>query len=82
MIEAAPVYVCHKEVRALKIARANIHSNGQATLSFEDVNFSPIRVDITNRPTPEMGMWYIVYPDNYHSFSPSAAFESGYTLKS
>jgi hypothetical protein len=29
---------------------------------------------------PQVGGYYVLYEDGYHSFSPAPAFESGYSL--
>jgi hypothetical protein len=79
-----PLYQCHKQVRACKIAR--VHDFREITedtffLTPEDVNLMPIEVDVDffDKHKPKAGGYYIVYPDGYESFSPAEAFESGYT---
>lgn len=87
-INHMPVYICHKEVRALKIANV-IHEGTDTTtdenpiviVTFENEGFPPIKRNLRGKPTPEVGWYYIVYPDLYESFSPAKAFEEGYTLK-
>lgn len=76
-----PVYVSHKEVHALKIARVQEDGHGQVELDFVDTNFHRVRVSIENRPKPEVGWYFVIYADGYHSFSPGKQFEEGYTRK-
>ena len=88
MIEAAPIYVCHKEVRALKIKEVVDHGtdttsddNPIVKIMFEREEFEPIICNLRGKPTPEAGWYAIRYNDGYVSFSPAKAFEEGYTLK-
>ncbi len=83
-----PVYICHKEVRALKIAR--VEDRGTDTTSdeneivevfFEDIAFPPRKFNLRSKPKPDAGWYLIRYEDGYESFSPAKAFEEGYTLK-
>jgi hypothetical protein len=78
-----PQYQCHKKVRALRI--------NYIRQKFEDgfgmswilhTGFEPIIVgaDYIFKHAPEEGGYYVVYEDGYVSYSPAAAFESGYTL--
>lgn len=87
MIEAAPVYVSHKEVRALKIKEViaqgtdtTMDENEIVKIVFEDESFEPIVTSLRKKPTPAAG-WYFVDYGNYFSFSPADKFEEGYTLK-
>lgn len=82
-----PRYRCHKEVRALKIRRIMPLEDGAATLHF-DGDFRPVRVGRGFRlgiNTTNTGVghadygYYVVYDDGYTSWSPTAAFEGGYT---
>lgn len=75
-----PVYVCHKEVRALKIGVIENTSNG-LMITPEDSRFVPFEADTVNRPIPEVGWYVVLYDNGYTSFSPAKAFEDGYTLK-
>jgi hypothetical protein len=87
--EYMPLYQSHKLVRALKIAHVTLqpgHQPGDAPIAkvvFEG-NFEPMHVDLTGKPTPHRGWYYVVYPlsdgqtENYTSFSPPEAFEKGY----
>ena len=82
MPAGAPRYVCHKEVRAAKIAEVEMHhQNGDVTLRFADREIGPVRVvaDWVNRHKPQEGGYLVVYKDGYTSYSPAEAFEDGYT---
>jgi hypothetical protein len=87
-----PRYRCHKEVWALKIkaieqAPANqeqerMHAGGDWLLIPENTSYGPVCVghdEYVLRHKPEVGGYYVVYQDGYKSYSPAAAFESGYT---
>jgi hypothetical protein len=71
-----PQYRSHKVVGALKIGK--IEGN---VLTPADSQFAPFLVDkeYLRRNKAEAGGYYVVYADGYRSFSPAAAFESGYT---
>jgi hypothetical protein len=85
-----PKYKCHKEVWALKIRSVifddaiareeNRDTDGSATLVMEP-GYAPTTVsrDYVAKHNPKAGGYYVVYADGYQSFSPAAAFESGYT---
>ena len=85
-----PIYRCHKEVHALKISqiRANIEDNS-TEIRFASPGFEPIILtpdeSIRFRPfgygSPDYDKGYLViYADGYRSWSPTKAFEEGYTL--
>ena len=76
-----PKYMCHKTVWALKIKQVKPMLMG-ANLIPEDIAYAEIRVgdEFMQKHNPEAGGYYVVYADGYKSFSPAAAFESGYTL--
>lgn len=79
--EELPRYQCHKVVRAGQIR--DIHYDpfgGSPTIFFVEA-FGPIRVSAgwCQKHEPVVGGYYVVYEDGYASFSPAAAFESGYT---
>lgn len=84
-----PKYQCHKRVWALKIKNIRIPAqpdptawNGMLVLDFEDEGYAPLLMDATyvKKHDPKPGGYYVVYDDGYKSYSPGAAFESGYTL--
>ena len=83
-----PRWKCHKEVHAAKIRRLLTNTDGAGTLYLQlddgaDENRrSTTTVDVTSewmdRHKPAVGGYYVMYADGYTSFSPGAAFESGY----
>lgn len=78
-----PKYKCHKEVSALKIKEVIINAfDGSATIIPSDKGYGSFRVDedYMRKHRPKAGGYYIVYNDGYKSYSPSKAFEEGYTL--
>jgi hypothetical protein len=76
-----PRYKCHKEVYALKIARISYENIATATIHPAEEGYAPFEVDADylKRHKPVPGGYFVVYSDGYRSFSPSEAFESGYT---
>lgn len=52
-----------------------------ATLFPEAYGTVPVTVDVTylRRHDPQVGGYYVRYPDGYESWSPAEVFESGYT---
>jgi len=76
-----PLYVCHKEVRALKIARVEYLSMSLVRVYFEDDSFGFRDYATENRPVPQAGYYYVEYSNGYYSSSPAEEFEDGYTLK-
>jgi hypothetical protein len=80
-----PLYQCHKQVRACKIARVHVSQGVDEDEFFlipEDVNLMPIEVDVDffDKHRPKAGGYYIVYADGHESFSPAEVFEAGYSL--
>ena len=83
-----PQYQCHKKVWALKIAAIkldgegeNRETDGSAIITPVEEGFGSFRVDhdYMRRHKPQVGGYYVVYADGYKSWSPSEAFEEGYT---
>lgn len=70
-----PRYFGFKMVHALKIGAVD-----GVTITPEDPKFAPIVCEpqMFSRFHPKPGDYLVVYPDGYSSFSPAAAFESGY----
>jgi hypothetical protein len=70
-----PRWKCHKEVRAVKI----IAVAGDMIIPLQ--GYAPFEVppDWLKRHEPVPGGYYVVYADQYSSYSPPEAFESGYT---
>lgn len=81
-----PKYKCHKIVEALKIRDVEPMRVG-AILYPEDTRFAPIEVSESfynsrmprDNGSPREGYW-VRYGDGYESWSPTEAFEEGYTL--
>ena len=76
-----PVYRSHKEVWALKIKSFEFETR---TITPEDQGYGPFSVDQQwvdrNAMKQEViGGYYVVYEDDYKSWSPAKAFEEGYT---
>src|SRR3990167_8922498 len=82
-----PLYKCHKEVWALKIAdviaptQPGNESDGSRIIVPADQGYASFRVphDYVRKHNPQAGGYYVVYRDGYKSFSPAEAFEEGYT---
>ncbi len=84
--EKMPLYDCHKQVRALKIASVEVVGTDTTTdenvivqITFEDPQFGHMRTSLRGKPTPVGGWYYVDYGD-YFSFSPATVFEAGYSL--
>ena len=82
MIEL-PRYKSHKVVRALSIAAIEIHEDKSATIAPSLAGYAPFRTrpgwaDKFKGSEEDKG-YYVVYEDNYASWSPTEAFENGYT---
>ena len=85
-----PKYRCHKEVHAIKIGAADRHKDGTVTIVPKDSNLYDTFTAGSDwgarfKPMDDNGGdagYYIVYEDDYRSWSPTKAFEEGYTLTS
>jgi hypothetical protein len=80
-----PKYRCHKEVRALQIARIDMPVDpaaGPTMIHFIDPRFAPVAAEpfMFARYIPVFGDYYVVYHDGYKSISPREEFEAGYSL--
>lgn len=78
-----PRYKSHKEVWAIKIAAIAFAENGSAKIAPADegyVSFStcPGFRDRFHGDESDPG-YYVCYKDGYESWSPTKAFEEGYT---
>ena len=76
-----PRYKCHKEVSALKIAAIEMLQDRSAKIAPKDKGFATL----TTKPgfpfkgnENDLG-YFVVYSDGYQSWSPTKAFEEGYT---
>jgi hypothetical protein len=74
-----PLYTSHKQVRALKIERIEVHDSG--ALIIPDGGFSGFNVtrEYLAKHNPAAGGYWVLYADGYQSWSPAEAFESGYS---
>lgn len=78
-----PLYQSHKQVRAVRIA-AMVWAPGEAkTIVPDDDSIASFVAPIDWAPhyknvDDDLG-YYVVYSDGYASWSPTAAFEAGYT---
>ncbi len=70
-------YVSHKRVQAMKIASI-IHGRGATLADAAGVSVEVSRAYV-EKHEPRVGGYYVLYGDGYESWSPAAAFESGYT---
>lgn len=81
-----PRWKCHKEVSAFKIREirgipgADIEDPGpsSALLVSTDGGTVTVTAEYMRKHRPQIGGYYILYEDGYHSFSPAKAFEDGY----
>jgi hypothetical protein len=85
-MQELPVYLCHKKVRALKIGDIEIFEGQVAIIVPENTNYPSFTTEQGwasrykgSRSDPG---YYVVYDDGYTSWSPTEAFESGYSLAS
>jgi hypothetical protein len=75
-----PRWQCHKIVHAAKIERMN-HYREHTSLKLKDLDPQiTVSSEWWRKHTPEVGGYFVCYEDGYESYSPAAAFESGYTL--
>lgn len=79
-----PRYKSHKEVWALKIKKIvpAPENLGGAIITPEEPEYGDFHVDnaYMSKHQPYEGGYYVVYKDDYRSFSPAEAFEEGYTI--
>ena len=81
-----PQYQSHKKVHALKIGAIEFDQEGIATLAVEEPFLTIILpVSVSERFKKAIGEnyddagYYVLYEDGYQSWSPTKAFEEGYT---
>lgn len=87
MNKKLPEYICHKKVRAIKIAAierayssTNNLTDGAIIMPAEEgCDAFIVDNEFMNKHKPVVGGYFVIYEDGYTSFSPAAAFESGYT---
>jgi hypothetical protein len=78
-----PRYRSHKRVHALRIAAIEIHPDGSAYIAPADPGYAPFRTRPEwagrfhgNEADPGV---YVVYEDGFTSWSPTKAFDEGYS---
>ena len=80
-------YTCHKRVTAMQIAAITTHVDDDTFVLHETVpnadgttpgDWVLVSGDWMRRHKPSKLGYYVRYPDGYESYSPAAAFESGY----
>lgn len=83
-----PKYQSHKKVWALRIESAEKIGETTITLSFVEKAYTSINLDgdaaqrfmkCAEEGVEDLG-YYVVYKDSYVSWSPTEAFEEGYSL--
>lgn len=77
-----PHYRCHKEVHAIRIENLTPNQDGTWTMTPVKEDFPTefvLTAEWVARHKPEVGGYYVLYHDNYKSYSPAKAFEDGYT---
>jgi len=82
MIEL-PKYKSYKIVRALSIAAIEVHEDKSATIAPSLTAYAPFKTQPgwaeRFKGSEEDKGYYVVYDDGYASWSPTEAFENGYT---
>lgn len=78
-----PRYKSHKEIWALKIAAIEINEDKSATIAPQDAGYAPFKTkpgfgERFKGSEDDKG-YYVMYGDGYESWSPTKAFEDGYT---
>lgn len=78
-MQQLPRYKSHKVVQAAKITSIDYHPNCIMIHSAEGAPFQ-LSLKYDKKHNPQPGGYFVVYEDNYLSYSPAEAFEGGYTL--
>lgn len=78
-----PRYQSHKKVWALKIAALEIHEDKSATIAPEEIPYAPFKThpgwaERFTGSEDDKG-YFVQYEDGFASWSPTKAFEDGYT---
>ncbi|MEE8364187.1 MAG: hypothetical protein V3R76_00235 [Gammaproteobacteria bacterium] len=73
-------YKCHKVVEAMKIDEMKIHPDGSATFYGSGGQSVTVSLEYQQKHNAFAHGYYIRYKDGYESWSPSEAFEAGYSL--
>ena len=82
-VQDLPCYVSHKRVHALKIAAIEIHEDKSATIAPADKGYGSLKTkprwaERWAGSEDDKG-YYVLYADGFASWSPTKAFEEGYT---
>lgn len=72
-----PEWQCHKKVRAAKIM--SVRTDGIPAIQVDRLHWEHVSMAFIEKHKPEVGGYLVEYEDGYRSYSPAAAFESGYT---
>lgn len=76
-----PLYQCHKQVRACKIAAvANGPHGWEVIPADQSLDAIKVTLNYVEKHQPRPGGYLVVYRDGYMSYSPGREFEDGYTL--
>lgn len=83
MADEMPRYVSHKTVWALKIKAIEIHEDKSATIAPADAGYAVLKTkpnwaERWKGSEDDKG-YYVQYADGFASWSPTKAFEEGYT---
>lgn len=73
-------YRSHKVVRAARINGLGGLGADPVSVDLDGVGIVEVPTVVFSRTKPEIGGYVVVYEDGYISYSPAAAFESGYGL--
>lgn len=80
MEKKLPVYKCDKKVEAFKISSFGTASKDITTIFGFNGETAHVSSSYIDKHDPDVGGYYVRYQDGYESYSPAAAFETGYTL--
>ncbi len=75
-----PMWNCHKTVQAARIESIEDFSPGSYILGLQGGKKVLVTKEWMGKRGAHTGGYFVVYEDGYTSFSPSTAFESGYSL--
>lgn len=81
-----PTYKCIKNVKAFKIKsmqKINDNDNDKdnkfiLALKGDEQCVVYVKEDYVKKHNPQIGGYYVLYKDDYESWSPAEAFEEGY----
>jgi hypothetical protein len=77
-----PSYQCHKIVQAATIVEIHPAGSRRDGDPLGQRAMLVLKIGVTEewleKHEPQIGGWYVLYPDGYASYSPAKAFEDGY----